>query len=57
MVDKHKEGKEKSFTTETTEEPQSSQRRETKTQVRPRHLGTQGKERELLRKAHQSLQK
>jgi len=58
MVDKHKEGKEKSFTTETTEEPQSSQRRETQDPGATTAPGApREKERELLRKAHQSLQR
>src|SRR5260221_10655873 len=58
MVDKHKEGKEKSFTTETTEGPQSSQRRETQDPGAKAAPGAPTeKEREVLRKAHQTLQR
>ena len=58
IVDKHTAGKEKGFNTEGTEEPQSSQRRATQDPGATAAPGAPAeKERELLRKAHQTLQR
>jgi len=58
IVDKHTAGKEKGFTTEGTEGPQSSQRKVTQDPGAKTAPGAPTeKERELLRKAHQSLQR
>jgi len=60
VVDKHTggAGKEKGFTAEVAEGPQSSQRRKAQDPGASTALGAHGeKERELLRKAHQSLQR
>jgi leucyl-tRNA synthetase len=59
IVDKHTAGKEKGFTTEGTEGSQSSQRREEKpAPLDPKGAAPiSGKEKELLRKAHQTLRR
>jgi leucyl-tRNA synthetase len=58
IVDKHAAGKEKGSTTEGTEGPQSSQRRATQDPGATTAPGAPSeKERELLRKAHQTLRR